>query len=245
MDDDRDTPATPPRPPRRAPHAAAERQDVDAFLAEVRARPPRASGTRGRLLFALDATASRQPAWDEAAHLTARMFDAAEALGGLALRLCFFRGFREFRAGPWHDSAAPLQRAMASVRCAAGHTQIERVLDFALEATRSEPIAAVVYVGDCVEEDADRLCGRAGELGLMGTPLFAFHEGRDAAAADIFRQMARASGGAFACFDAGAADQLGALLRAVAAYAAGGRPALEDLAKREAPARALLEDLGS
>jgi hypothetical protein len=216
---------------------------VDAFLTEVRARPPRAPQDRGRLLFALDATASRQPTWDEAAHLTARMFDAAAALGGLELRMCFFRGFRDFRAGSWHGSAAPLQRAMASVRCAAGHTQIERVLDFALEATRSDRVTALVYVGDCVEEDADRLCGRAGELGLLGTPLFAFHEGGDRAAAEVLRHMARASGGAFARFDAGAADQLGALLRAVATFAAGGRTALEDLARRDGSARMLLEDL--
>lgn len=221
----------------------AASEDVDAFLSEVRARPPRPAGRRGRLLFALDATASRQPTWDRAGHLTARMFEAADAVGGLDLRLCFFRGFREFRTSPWHDRAAPLQKAMASVHCAAGHTQIGRVLDFALEETRRERLGALVYVGDCFEEDADRVCGRAGELGLLGTPVFAFHEGPDAGAAEVFRQLARASGGAFARFDASAADRLEALLRAVAVYAAGGPAALEDLASRDGSARALLEDL--
>jgi hypothetical protein len=221
----------------------AARDDVDAFLAEVRSRPPAPRGRRGRLLFALDATASRQPTWDRAAHLTARMFEAADAVGGLDLRLCFFRGFRDFRTSGWHGSAPPLQKAMASVRCAAGHTQLERVLDFAIDETRQERLGALVYVGDCFEEDADRACGRAGELGLLGTPVFVFHEGRDARAASVFRQLARASGGAFARFDAGAADRLEALLRAVAVYAAGGPKALEDLARRDGQARVLLEDL--
>ncbi|MEE4299593.1 MAG: VWA domain-containing protein [Pseudomonadales bacterium] len=224
----------------RLPAASGE---VDAFLSRVRARPPRPAGRRGRLLFALDATASRQPTWDRAGHLTARMFDAADAVGGLDLRLCYFRGFREFRSSGWHGHAAPLQKAVATVRCAAGHTQLGRVLDFAIEQTRRERLGALVYVGDCFEEDADRVCGRAGELGLLGTPVFVFHEGPDARAAEVFRQIARASGGAFARFDASAADRLEALLRAVAVYAAGGPAALEDLAARDAPARALLEDL--
>lgn len=221
----------------------AASEAVDAFLSEVRARPPRPAGRRGRLLFGLDATASRQPTWDRAAHLTARMFEAADAVGGLDLRLCFFRGFREFRTSPWYDRAAPLQKAMASVRCAAGHTQLRRVLEFALEETRRDRLGALVFVGDCFEEDADRVCGRAGELGLLGTPVFVFHEGPDARAAEVFRQVARASGGAFARFDASAADRLEALLRAVAVYAAGGPAALEHLAEGDAPARALLEDL--
>ena len=233
------------KPPRKTDRAAppAEQADVDAFLAAVRARPPAPIGRRGRLLFALDATASRQPTWDRAADLTARMFEAADAVGGLDLRLCFFRGFREFRASGWHASAPPLQKAMASVRCAAGRTQIERVLDHAVEQTRRDRLGALVYVGDCFEEDADRACARAGELGLLGTPIFVFQEGADPTAGAVFRQVARASGGAWARFDAGAAARLEALLRAVAVYAAGGPAALEDLARRDAPAAALLEDL--
>src|SRR3546814_20246813 len=39
------------------------------------------TGRRGRLLFALDATASRQPLWDRAARITAEMFLAAAKPG--------------------------------------------------------------------------------------------------------------------------------------------------------------------
>jgi hypothetical protein len=222
----------------------SRRDDVDAFLENVAARPPaRRDGERGRLLFALDATASRQPTWDLACHLQARMFDVAASLGGLELQLCFFRGFREFRRSAWKRDGAGLRDAMTRVRCAAGHTQIERVLRHAIDATRAERIQALVYVGDCIEEDPDALAGLAGELGILGTPLFVFQEGGDRRAGETFRQMARASGGAWARFDAGAAERLEALLGAVAVYAAGGRRALEDFARRTPEAAALLEDL--
>ncbi|HSG89160.1 MAG TPA: VWA domain-containing protein [Pseudomonadales bacterium] len=218
-------------------------REVDAFLAEVARRPPVARGERGRILFGLDATASRQPTWDLASHLQSRMFDAAATVGSLELKLCFFRGFREFRASDWKPDGASLRDAMTRVRCAAGHTQIERLLRHAIDETRRQRIQAMVYVGDCIEEDADRLCGLAGELGLLGTPLFVFHEGDDAGAAAVFRQMAKASGGAFASFDAGAAERLAELLGAVAVYAAGGRPALEALAKRTPAIAGLLAEL--
>ena len=42
----------------------------------------------------------------------------------------------------------------------------------------------------------------------------------------MFREIARLSGGAYGKFDAGAAKQLGELLRAVAAFATGGIAAL-------------------
>ena len=225
--------------PRPATGNSVTRRTVDKFLAEVEQRPP----PRGRLLFGLDATASRQATWDSAANMTARMFSAADEAGGLALRLCFFRGYREFRAGPWHRDAAPLQRAMASVRCAAGHTQIERLLRFAVEETRAERVAGLVLVGDSCEEPIDRIAGVAGELGLLGTPVFAFQEGQDRTAHEVFAAVARASGGAHARFDRSAADHLSGLLRAVAIFAAGGRDALARLGKTDASARVLIEDL--
>ena len=42
-------------------------KDVNAFLAKVAATPVKKVGVKpGRLIFALDATASRQPTWDQA-----------------------------------------------------------------------------------------------------------------------------------------------------------------------------------
>ena len=95
--------------------------------------------------------------------------------------------------------------------------------------TRAKRVSALVFVGDAMEEDVDALCHAAGELGLRGTPVFVFHEGHDPVAANAFRQIAQLSGGATAPFDAQSPETLRELLRAVAVFAAGGRPALARL----------------
>ena len=105
----------------------------------------------------------------------------------------------------------------------------------------SKPINALVYVGDCMEEEVDDLCGRAGELALLGVPVFLFQEGLDARAEKAFREIARLTKGAYCRFDAGSAAQLRELLAAVAVYAAGGRKALAQLSGQGA--RALLQQL--
>ena len=66
-----------------------------------------------------------------------------------------------------------------------------------------------------------------GEIGLMGVKAFMFHEGQDPIAGKAFREIARLTGGAYMPFNTAAADELRAMLGAVATYAAGGRPALE------------------
>jgi len=208
--------------------ARSSATEVAAFLAEAEALARhRAGGGGGRLIFALDATASREPTWDRACQIQGTMFEAAAALGGLRIQLCYYRGFHEFLASPWLASAAALHRHMAAVRCAGGTTQIERVLRHAAREARAEPVDALVFVGDCMEESIDALCARAGELGLLRLPVFCFHEGADPLAARAFAQIARLSGGACCPFDAASAGQLRELLGAVAVYAAGGRHALE------------------
>lgn len=204
---------------------------VAEFLARVERLPQvrPASGRRGRLVFAIDATASRQPSWDRACQLQGEMFLATRDLGGLAVQLAYFRGFQEFAATPFLTDAADLTRRMTGVQCLGGQTQIERVLRHALAETRRDRIHALILVGDAVEEAVDPLCHLAGQLGLHGTPVFAFHEGGNPRAAEAFRQLAKVSGGAYAPFDAASAAGLRELLRAVAAYAAGGRAALTRL----------------
>jgi hypothetical protein len=98
----------------------------------------------------------------------------------------------------------------------------------------------MVFVGDAMEETLDALCAKAGELGLLKVPVFMFQEGSDPVAEQAFREIARLSGGAWCRFDPGAAAQLRALLRAAAAYAAGGREALMRLSARETGAAGLL-----
>ena len=87
-------------------------------------------------------------------------------------------------------------------------------------------VQALVYVGDAMEEAIDDLCAAAGQLGLLGVPAFMFQEGYDPIAEQAFREMARLSRGAYCRFDPGAAHELAELLRAAAAYAAGGVKAL-------------------
>lgn len=202
---------------------------VTAFLAQARNLAARPVGAQGRLLFMMDATASRQPSWDQACHLMAGMFAATRDIGGLSVQLAYWRGHMEFSATPFLDDGTELTRRMAGVRCLGGQTQILRALLHALEETKRARIHACVLVGDALEEALDPICHAAGQLGLRGTPVFAFHEGAEPASAEGFRQIARVSGGAFSPFDASSADALRDLLRAVAVFAAGGRAGLAAL----------------
>ena len=214
--------------------------EVDAFLRELRRAPPSPTGRRGRLIFALDATASREPTWDRACRIQGEMFEATAALGGLEIQLVYYRGFAECKASRWIAAARDLHAAMSAVACAGGQTQIERVLAHIATVARSKKIGAAIFVGDAMEENPDRLAHLAGELGVLGVPVFVFQEGQDPVAARCFEEIARRSGGAYCPFDAGSAQQLKELLGAVAAYAAGGRKALEDYGKRQGGAALLL-----
>ncbi len=225
--------------------AASSAADVEAFLAQVNALGPRTTTGRGRLVFAMDATMSRQPTWDMALALQAEMFHAVGQVGGLDVQLVFFRGAGECRASKWVSDPDALAQLMTTVQCRGGYTQIGKVLSHARQETEKRKISALVYVGDCMEEAVDDLCGRAGELALHGVPVFLFQEGRDAIAESAFREIARITKGAWCAFDQGSADQLRALLRAVAVYASGGRAALQQLSstKEGAGARLLLTQM--
>ncbi len=207
--------------------------EIDAFLRKVAAAPAvHAAGSRGRLVFALDATASREPTWDRACHIQAEMFREAETLGGLDVQLVFYRGFGECKASPWVSDPAVLRRKMTSVTCLGGQTQIGKVLRHVTAEARRQKVNALVFVGDAFEEEIDAVCAHAGELGVLGVPAFMFHEGNDPVARRAFEQIARLSNGAYCRFDSGSAQQLRELLRAVAVFAAGGRLALENYGRR-------------
>lgn len=221
--------------------ASAAKSEVDAFLRQVAAMPAlRSADARARLIFALDATASREPTWDRACKIQGEMFEAAAASNGLDVKLIFYRGFNECKASRWLSNATSLHAAMKAVFCAGGETQIARVLRHALKESEQQKIGALVFVGDAMEEKADELCQLAGQLGLRGVPVFLFQEGADAAAAHTFKEVARLSHGAYCRFDSQSADELRALLGAVAAYASGGRRALADYGKVTGGAALLL-----
>ena len=210
--------------------ASSTDKDVADFIQRMRTVAPAATQGRGRLIFAMDATMSREPTWDMALGLQAEMFTAVKQVGGLDVQLVYFRGASECRASKWVSDPEALARLMTSVHCLGGHTQIGKVLGHALKETEARKVNAMVYVGDAMEEAVDDVCARAGEVGLMGVPVFLFQEGGDPAVARAYQEIARLTKGAYCRFDAGSARQLRELLSAVAVYAAGGRRALEHLA---------------
>jgi hypothetical protein len=243
-DKTRPAPTAPAQNEGKAP-AKSSSDEIDAFVAQARSMPA-TTAQRGRLIFAMDATMSRQPSWDMALQLQGEMFEAVAETGGLDVQLMYFRGFDECRASKWVSDAHGLKRLMTSVACRGGFTQIRKVLQHARKEAEAGEVSALVFVGDSMEEDIDHLANTAGELGLMKVPAFMFQEGNNPNAATAFKEIARLTGGAYCRFDAGAADALRALLQAVAVYAAGGRRALEDLSRSGAgPGRLLLEQLKS
>jgi hypothetical protein len=219
--------------------------EVDAFLARVKSMTPATVSGRGRLIFAMDATMSRQPTWDLALGLQADMFRAVKEVGGLDVQLVYFRGHGETRASKWVSDPEALARLMGGVSCQGGFTQIRKVLAHARRESKTAKVNAVVFVGDCMEEPIDDLGDLAGQLGLLGVPVFLFQEGRDANAERAFKEIARLTRGAYCRFDAGSAHQLRELLAAVAVYATGGRKALTDYgaATNSGAAVLLLEQL--
>jgi hypothetical protein len=218
----------------------SSRAEIDTFLSKFSA-PSATSDRRGRLIFALDATASRQPTWDAACDLQADMFREAAAIGGLDVQLVYYRGLDECRASQWVSQAGHLATLMERIDCRTGYTQIGKVIAHAKRETQILKVQAMVFVGDAMEEKLGDLRHAAGELGLLGVPAFMFQEGDDRITEQAFREIARLSRGAYCRFDPGAAHQLAELLRAVAAYAAGGVKALSAAQRSAGVARLLLQ----
>jgi hypothetical protein len=224
---------TPTKPGDTKPTQAKLRPEVAEFLDRVKSLgPAQTGGRRGRLIFALDATMSRQPTWDTACALQADMFKEAAAIGGLDIQLVYFRGLGECGASQWVMDSKRLGELMSRIDCRGGHTQIGKVLSHARKENDAQKVQAVIFVGDAMEESVDDLSAAAGDLGLRGVPLFMFQEGGDPVAENAYREIARLSRGAYCRFDTGAAHELGELLRAAAAYAAGGIKALRGLSER-------------
>jgi hypothetical protein len=107
------------------------------------------------------------------------MFEATAAIGVLDVQLVFDRGFDECKASRWLGTAADLHRAMRSVSCVGGTTQIARVLTHTLKEARANKVSALIFVGDAMEEKVDELSRLAGELDILGAPVFVFHEDGD------------------------------------------------------------------
>jgi hypothetical protein len=227
-----------PMPPARTRPSAS----IDAFV-EAAKTVPATRGKRGRLIFALDATMSRQPTWDMAAALQTKMFEAAAATGGLDVQLVYFRGIAECRASRFVGDGAGLGAIMSKIGVAGGQTQWRRALGHARDEARRAPVGALVIVGDAMEENPDALAALGGELGLLGVKIFAFQEGIEETAKRTFQELARLTGGAYSSFDAGSAKRLASLMKAAAAYASGGRGGLAIAAQQDTEALKLLRQM--
>jgi hypothetical protein len=212
--------------------------EVDKFLSELSTAKP---AGHGRLIFALDATASRQDTWDTACQLQAEMFQEVATAGGLDMQLVYYRGLGECRASRWISNPKQLAKTMSQIMCHAGETQIEKILIHAKKETKLLQVSALVFVGDAMEENPDTLAHEAGELGRLKVSVFMFHEGHNRLVEQTFQNIARLTHGAYCRFDKGSARQLGDLLKAVAAFATGGMPALA--AQHNASAIKLLSQL--
>jgi hypothetical protein len=186
---------------------------------------------RGRLIFTLDATASRAPTWAIARDLQTKMF--REAAGHLDMQLVYYRG-DECRASKWVSSGEQLAQLMNGIDCQAGYTQIGRVLAHALREAEKAAVQALVFIGDAMEEQIEELAAMAGKLGTLGVPIFLFQEGRDPAVRKAFRLLALKSGGAYFEFNPNAPraiDKLSDQLNAVA------RLAVRDLEALPSPSK--------
>ncbi|MEM1377001.1 MAG: VWA domain-containing protein [Pseudomonadota bacterium] len=199
--------------------------DISAFLKAAEAIKP-APGGKGRVVLAMDATMSRQPTWDMAVDIQGRMFSAVSKATPLHMQLVYFRGFGECRASNWATDGQTLASMMSRITCQAGRTQIGKVLTHARKAHAKTPISAMVYIGDAMEEDPDGLGHKAGELAVLGVPVFVFQEGHDANAEIMFKEIARLTKGGWFRFDRNSPETLANLLSSIAVYATGGLKAL-------------------
>jgi von Willebrand factor type A domain len=179
----------------------------------------RVNPDRGRVILCVDATASRQQTWDTAAELQAKMFEAAS---GLDVQLVYYRG-GECVASRWISNASSLTTIMRQVTCRSGLTQIGKALMHAAKEHKQHSINALVLISDACEEQPGDLYAHAHDLGV---PAFLFQEGDDPGVASVYARIAEITKGAVVRFDAGAAQRLADLLKAVAAFASGGVTAL-------------------
>jgi hypothetical protein len=152
------------------------------------------------------------------------MFREAASIGTIKMQLVYYRGLSECRSTPWISDAGRLLASMQRIQCQSGMTQIGKVLAHVERESAADLVSAAIFIGDAMEENSDTLIAAAHRL---KTPMFMFQEGDNPLAKRTFQNIARATGGAYERFDAGASKRPGELLRAIAAYAAGGVTALE------------------
>jgi hypothetical protein len=208
------------------------------------AEPPADTGmpNRPRLVFAVDATASREPAWAAARQVTDALVKALP--GELDVALAVHGGSRVHTFTAFTSDAATLRDRAAGVACQAGLT---RLLPILFASLKQPAVRVIIYIGDVFEESVSNGRRLADDLGQQGTKLIVLHDTSDPAArrdAEMFWDLAKRTGGCVLPFDANAPGRLRDLLSAVAVYAVGGEKLLRERRHDLPGATALLEYLG-
>jgi hypothetical protein len=207
------------------------------------AQPPADTGTpsRPRLIFAVDATASREPAWAAARQVTDALVKALP--GELDVALAVHGGNRVHTFTGFTSDPATLRDRAAGVTCQAGLTRLLPILSSSL---KQQSVRVVIYIGDVFEESLPHGRTIADAMGARGTKLIVLHDTADRSArrdAELFWDLAKRTGGCVLPFDASASGRLRDILSAVAVYAVGGEKLLRERRHALPGAVALLEHL--
>lgn len=226
-----------------------------ALLAEmgIRPAPPplvktkaallQSAAPRARLVFALDATGSRQVTWETCA---VPLTDALlTALPGhqLDVALAWYGGGRVTFTG-FTSHLGTLRDRAAGVRPKAGRTQFLEILTRCV--LQTEGVKVVCLVADTFEESPPLALKLADALKARGTRLLILHDSASQTfgGAEIFAQMAERTGGAVLPFDASALPRMKDLVGAIGVLAVGGTPMLEARQETMPAAKLLLSHLG-
>ena len=250
--DDAPPPAPPPPPPSGGGLLARVLTKVTTAItsaaaslpaAFTHAEPPADIGapSRPRLVFAVDATASREPAWTAARQVTDALVKAL--LGELDVALAVHGGSRVHTFTPFTDDARTLRDLAAGVDCHAGMTRLLPILATSL---KRQAVRVVIYIGDVFEESLPQGRQLADQMGARGIKLIVLHDTTDRGArrdAEVFWDLAKRTGGCVLPFDATASGRLRDILSAVAVYAVGGEKLLRERRHGLPGAVALLEHL--
>jgi hypothetical protein len=209
------------------------------------AEPPTETGTppRPRLIFAVDATASREPAWAAARHVTDALVKALP--GQLDVALAVHGGSRVHTFTAFTNDANTLRDRAAGVACEAGLTRLLPILSAAL---KRPAVRVVVYIGDVFEESVAEGRRLADAMGAQGIKLIVLHDTADPGArrdVEVFWDLAKRTGGCVLPFDTRASGRLHDLLSAVAVYAVGGEKLLRERRHELPGAVPLLKHLGN
>lgn len=179
---------------------------------------------RPRLVFAFDATASREPAWDKAREVTDALFTALP--GELDVALAVHGGGWVLTFTRFSSDARFFRDQAAAVQCQAGSTALVRLME---QVREHAGVKVLVYIGDCFEEVPSAAYEQADALRLRGTRAILFHDAStsDQNAREVFEEIARRTGGVCLDFHGARPGDLRDILEAVAVLAYGGVKLLE------------------